>query len=145
MTYPDNTDVNAGGAKFDAGKVRMDLVPGEFVYGVAAAMTYGAIKYDDWNWSKGMRVGRILAALLRHVYARLMGEAIDPESGLPHTWHMGACVAMVIGGEARGTAVEDIPPARHAYELVQIQYARMKDPGGTKKNGGGSLIEGKAV
>ena len=129
----DNTDVNAGGAKFDAGKIRMDLVPMDAVMAEAAVYTYGAIKYDDWNWAKGMRKGRIVAALLRHTGAYMLGEERDPESGLPHTWHMRCCTGMLVAGELRGVAIEDREDALVAYNFVLNIFKDMKDPSGTTK------------
>lgn len=121
-------DLGQGGVKFDAGKVRIDLVPGEFIYGVAACFTYGAIKYDDWNWAKGMRKGRIMAALGRHWVAYMVGEDCDDESGLPHLWHMGCCVAMLTAGESRGVAIEDRQEAVESYRKVKEAFAAVKDP-----------------
>ena len=124
----DNQDVSQGAAKFDGGKVRVDLVPSEFTYATAATLTYGAIKYEEWNWAKGLRKGRIMAALMRHGMFYMMGEELDKESGLPHTWHMSACLAMLIASEARGTAIEDRQFATAAMDKMEAQFANMKDP-----------------
>lgn len=43
------------------------------------------------NWRGGISYSRLLAALLRHSFAILRGERIDPESGLPHIDHVGCC------------------------------------------------------
>jgi hypothetical protein len=137
---PDNQDVNQGAAKFDGAKVRVDLVPAEFTYATAATLTYGAIKYEEWNWAKGLRKGRIMAALMRHAMKYLVREEIDQESGLPHTWHMAACLAMLIASEARGTAVEDRQEAVSALEEMEAQFSNMNDPRNTVKNAGGSLV-----
>lgn len=141
MTASDNYDLNAGGVKFDAGKVRMDLVPFDAVFAAAAVFTYGAIKYDDWNWAKGMRKGRLVSALLRHTGAYMMGEELDDESGLPHTWHMLACVMMLVSGELRGVAIEDRAMHVQAYETARVLFSNVKDPAGTEKNAGGTIAE----
>jgi len=117
-----------GGAKFDAGKVRMDLVPPEFTFAVAGALTYGAHKYEDWNWAKGMRKGRLIAALMRHANLYLAGEELDVESGLPHTWHIGACTAVLIGCEMRGVAEDDRAEAVEAMRKVEKLFAGMLNP-----------------
>lgn len=137
----DNQDVSQGAAKFDGGKARLDLVPYEFIYAVACVLTYGAIKYDDWNWAKGLRKGRIIAAGLRHMGAYMMGEEIDEESGLPHLWHASTCLCMLVASELRGTAVEDREFALAAYQEAQQRFVQMKDPVNTVKNGGGSVVE----
>lgn len=124
-----NQDINGSdGVKFDAGKVRLDLVPGEFTFAVAAVLTYGERKYAAWNWARGMSKGRLLAAMQRHLLAYTMGEECDPESGLPHTWHAATCMAMLIGTEMRGTSTEDRACHLSAYAHAQQIYAGMKDP-----------------
>ena len=141
MVPTDNMNLEAGGVKFDAGKARIDLVPGEFIFAVASVLTYGAIKYDDWNWAKGMRKGRIMAAMGRHWIAYMVGEEIDPESGLPHTWHMATCLAMLISADLRGVASEDRQFAVKAYYEAQHRFSQMKDPKGAVKNSVGSIVE----
>lgn len=37
---------------------------------------------------KGVDIDRYYAALLRHVMAWRSGESNDPESGMPHLWHV---------------------------------------------------------
>ena len=137
----DNFDLEKGGVKFDGGKPRLDLVPMDATLAVACVFTYGAIKYDDWNWAKGMRRGRILAALMRHVAAYMMGEELDDESGLPHTWHMGCCTLMLISADLRGVAVEDRNTSVEAYKSVQALFKGMKNPAQTVKNGGKSIVD----
>ena len=137
----DNMNLNIGGVKFDAGKIRLDLVPPESELAQAAVYTYGAIKYDDWNWAKGMRKGRLVAALKRHTNFYLLGEEFDDESGLPHTWHMHCCTGMLIGVELRGVAEEDRAVSTNALYAVRSIFARMRDPHGTVKNGGGTLVQ----
>lgn len=141
MEKKDNFDLNEGGVKFDAGKIRLDLIPPESELAQAAVYTYGAIKYDDWNWAKGMRKGRLVAALKRHTNAYLLGEELDDESGLPHTWHMHCCTGMLIGIEERGVAEDDRQTSRMALDRVRQAFGLMKDPSGTVKNGGGTVIE----
>ncbi len=103
----DQTLEGAEGAKFDKDKIRMDLVPMDAIMAAAAVFTYGAIKYDNWNWSKGMRRGRLDAALLRHHAAQTLGESVDDESNLPHSWHELACAMMKVSMELRGVLRDD--------------------------------------
>ena len=75
-------------AKADGGKVRPTLVPPSLVWAVAAVREHGTKKYGDpENWRK-VEADRYDAALYRHWLAYLGGEDIDPESGLPHLWHI---------------------------------------------------------
>ena len=75
------------GAKFDLGKNRYDLIPGDALDALVAVYTYGTKKYDDNNWRKGIKWGRIFGALMRHAWAFWRGEEFDKESGLPHMAH----------------------------------------------------------
>ena len=98
-----------GGRKDDFGKTRYDLLPPEMLDGVAKVLTFGAGKYGQRNWEKGMGWGRPFAALMRHMWAWWRGEAADPESGMSHLWHAGCCIAFLIAYEARGAGADDRP------------------------------------
>jgi hypothetical protein len=102
-------DPEVKGFKIDAGKPRYDLIPPEVMHGMAAVFTAGLAKYPDRNWERGLEWCRIFAALQRHSWAWLAGETNDPETGLPHTWHMAACCAMLAATEVRGVGTDDRP------------------------------------
>lgn len=93
-----NPDVKCSlteGMKYDDGKLRTDLIPPECIKAVAWIYTFGAKKYDDNNWRKGMKFSRVYGALLRHLLAWYEGEDNDPETGKSHTWHaMWGCVTL---------------------------------------------------
>jgi hypothetical protein len=82
-TKPDLTE----GVKFDDKKLRVDLVPPEVVLAVSQILTHGARKYDDTNWKKGIAFNRVYRAALTHLYAYMLGDEQDKDSGLPHLWH----------------------------------------------------------
>lgn len=76
------------GAKYDAGKRQWFMFPWAELGPVMDAVQYGATKYaprphDNW---KSVEHGfeRYVSAGFRHVLARLLGEKIDAESGVPH-------------------------------------------------------------
>lgn len=75
--------------KFDQGKVDWSLVPFEALEGMAQVLEFGAKKYDRWNWTTGggFKWTRVLASCLRHIFAFMRGEDVDPESGLSHISH----------------------------------------------------------
>jgi Domain of unknown function (DUF5664) len=73
--------------KDDSGKLRMDLLPMDAVRDVAAVYTFGAQKYDDENWRKGLSYKRVYGAILRHLTSWFLGEDLDPESGINHLAH----------------------------------------------------------
>lgn len=69
-----------------------DLVPfQELTEAYARVAEHGVVKYDAWNWSKGLSRVQLLGSLLRHTFAYLRGEERDsgPKgSGLLHTDHI---------------------------------------------------------
>jgi hypothetical protein len=73
--------------KYDSQKPRMDLLPLDVLEGVAEVLQFGATKYGDYNFAKGMKYSRLLAATLRHISSFQRGEDIDKESGLLHLNH----------------------------------------------------------
>lgn len=75
------------GTKDDLGKVRYELIPWYPLDQTARVYTFGASKYDDWNWLKGIKYSRIFGAVMRHCWKFWRGEDTDPESGLPHLAH----------------------------------------------------------
>lgn len=89
------------GAKFDDDKSRVDLFPPNVIKSVGEVLKHGAKKYDDRNWEKGIRFGRVYAALLRHLGAWWeafleTGEDFDLDSALHHLYHAGCNMAFLI-------------------------------------------------
>lgn len=75
------------GKKFDTGKSRYDLLAPDSLEELALVLTFGANKYADRNWEKGIKFGRLLAAAMRHMWTLWRGELIDPETNLLHSAH----------------------------------------------------------
>jgi len=66
-------------------KLRVDLVPPCVIEGLAEVLTFGAKKYGDHNWKKGLYLEKeVVGPLLRHLLAWRQGQELDPESGM-HT------------------------------------------------------------
>lgn len=97
------------GRKDDSAKVRMELLPPELLEGTATILTFGAEKYEDRNWEKGMSWGRVYGALMRHMWAWWRKEPCDPETGHSHLWHASACIAFLIAYEQRNIGRDDRP------------------------------------
>lgn len=81
--------------KKDAGKVPMELISPVAMEVLARVLGFGAKKYEDHGWRKGIKWTRTIAAILRHTYAYLRGETNDPETGLSHMGHV-MCEAMFL-------------------------------------------------
>lgn len=108
MSEKDSYDVGgSAGVKFDKDKPRMTLVPFDVVYKSAEVYNYGAKKYEDHNWAKGMRHCRVADAALRHLTAWLNGEDKDAESGLDHLAHFNCCAQMLYAMQLRGVGTDD--------------------------------------
>lgn len=95
------------GVKHDDSKARYDLIPPELLETVARVLTFGATKYGERNWEKGMSWGRVFAALMRHMWVWWRGEARDAETGYSHLWHAACCIAFLITYETRGVGTDD--------------------------------------
>lgn len=80
------------GLKYDQQKAPMALLDSEFLEEVAKVLGFGAAKYAADNWRSGISHRRLISAAYRHLGALSRGETVDPESGLPHTGHLGCCV-----------------------------------------------------
>lgn len=89
------------GLKYDEGKPMLDLIPPEAIMAIGKVMTYGAMKYGPNNW-QGVEPRRYVAALLRHLMAYQAGEMDDPESGMPHLWHVATNAAFLVTLMDRG-------------------------------------------
>lgn len=83
-------------AKADAGKIRPTLCPVSAIRAITEIREYGCQKYHDPdNWRK-VEPQRYREAAYRHWLAYLDGEKTDPESGLPHLWHLACNIAFLI-------------------------------------------------
>lgn len=91
------------GIKFDATKLRYDLLPAVAIDQLMTVMTFGAVKYGPDNWRKVDEAeDRYFAAAMRHLMAfqaaRKRGnhaERFDPETGLSHLSHALTCLAFL--------------------------------------------------
>lgn len=84
--------------KYDDEKPKLGLVPPKAIIQIGKAMTFGAKKYNNYNYKsgKGLDWDQYYNALLRHLMSWMDGENLDPESKLNHLSHMGACAVMLI-------------------------------------------------
>ena len=83
------------GLQFDSDKVAYHLLPVDALDQVARVLTFGARKYGDRNWEKGIKFSRLFRAVLHHIWAWWSGEEVDPESGL-HPLAHAACTVLFL-------------------------------------------------
>lgn len=79
----------------DPAKSPLTLVPPLFIRGIADVLKFGARKYARGQWMRGMSYSEVIDALKRHTEAIENGQDIDPDSGLPHEYHIGCCAAFL--------------------------------------------------
>lgn len=97
------------GLKFDDDKTPYHLLAPEFLEGTATVLKFGATKYGERNWEKGMNWSRPFAALMRHMWAWWRGENLDPETGLSHLHHAACCIMFLTAYENRKHGKDNRP------------------------------------
>lgn len=65
------------GLRFNKGKPRVELLDADALLGVADVLSYGAKKYADNNWKKGMPWSIVIGCLLRHTFDLMRGKDFD--------------------------------------------------------------------
>lgn len=85
--------------KDDSGKPILSRVPPEINWAIERVREYGCRKYPEDSW-KDVEPQRYWEAALRHMLAAWKDyRAVDPESGLPHIWHVACNIAFIISLE----------------------------------------------
>lgn len=112
-----SVDNKTPGIKFDDGKPRLELIAPEWLFAPAIVLTFGAQKYTDRNWEKGMKWSRCFGAMMRHMWAWWGGKGpttisflfgpLDSETGFSHLWHAACCLMFLIAYEERKTGEDD--------------------------------------
>jgi hypothetical protein len=73
------------------------LLPTRGIACIVDVLTFGAQKYAPDNWQLVPDASeRYADALLRHIFAWLDGETLDPESGRHHLGHAGCCLLFLM-------------------------------------------------
>jgi Domain of unknown function (DUF5664) len=97
------------GTKDDNQKDPWHLLPFDAVRGIVKVLMFGANKYGERNWEKGLAYSRCYSALQRHLVSWWNREGVDSDTGYSHLWHAGCCVLFLIAYEMRGTGTDDRP------------------------------------
>ena len=82
----------SGGLKYDAEKLRSDLLSVSAMKGTAKILTLGAKKYAERNWEAGMLFARVYRAAFDHLTDWFDGEDLDRDSGESHLDHCACCL-----------------------------------------------------
>jgi Domain of unknown function (DUF5664) len=107
--------------KGDEGKKKpqLQLIPPVFNTELAKALSFGAVKYEPWNWRKNkVEYMTYIGAMKRHIDALLEREDVASDSGVHHLGHIAASCAIVLDAAKHGTLVDNRPPAKLNSEPV---------------------------
>ena len=82
--------MDGGGMRFNAGKLRVDLVPADVIEELARVLGYACTQrvppYPERNWERGMKWSDVVASLDRHLLDVKLGRKCDPSgTGLRST------------------------------------------------------------
>lgn len=92
---------------YDEGKPPLALLPPAGLREVAKVMAYGARKYGQWNWRKGNTYLNFCNSALRHIYAHLDEETVDPESECLHLAHAACNLLFMLQWMTDGNVTDD--------------------------------------
>ena len=99
------------GIKYDSEKPKMNLLPPKAIVEISKVLTFGAAKYDAENWRKLDDLqNRYTAGALRHIFAHMDGEELDPETNLSHLAHAMCCLLFKLEIELENAQSEEERP-----------------------------------
>jgi hypothetical protein len=89
----------------------MNLLPPKAIVEVSKVLTFGAEKYDAENWRKLDDLqNRYTAGALRHIFAHMDGEQLDPETELSHLAHALCCLLFKLEIELEDAKIKEEKP-----------------------------------
>ena len=121
------------GIKYDSEKPKMNLLPPKAIVEVARVLTCGAEKYDAENWRKLDDLqNRYTAGALRHIFAHMDGEKLDPETGLSHMAHALCCLLFKLeieleDGESKEEELRETDTTEHTARDQSFESDRLVD------------------
>ena len=74
--------------RYNEGKPRWSLVDFRSLEPMVRVLEFGADKYGDYNWQKGLPFREACESMMRHIIAYMGGETTDQESGISHLGHI---------------------------------------------------------
>lgn len=83
------------GIRENEGKLKWSLVSWKALEPMVRVLMFGASKYDNHNWKRGLKYTETCESLQRHMNSFLEGEDDDKESKLSHVAHI-LCNAMFL-------------------------------------------------
>ena len=121
------------GIKYDGEKPKMNLLPPKAIVEVAKVLTFGAEKYGAENWKELEDLqNRYTAGALRHIFAHMDGEKLDPETGLSHMAHALCCLLFKLeieleDGESKEEELRETDTTEHTARDQSFESDRLVD------------------
>jgi len=138
-TYKKGQLKDEPGLRYDADKLRYDLIPPEVLDALARVYGDGAEEYHDRDWEKGISYSRVIRCIFSHLVKYLCGYRYDKD--LPQCEHMAMVMwnaAQILTYDIRNMAKEfnDLPHWRASTCLldnIKKEIPADKMMGGTVK------------
>lgn len=125
--------------KGEAGATKLPLrsIPWAVVLEASLGTGEGSIKYGLHNWreSGGVETMTYIEAAQRHLIAYILGEDLDPDTGLPHITKAIASLMVVRDAMIHGVATDNRPPAAPPELIEALTYEWGKVRTNTKPKG----------
>jgi Domain of unknown function (DUF5664) len=103
-------DLNMQAVKFDHRKIRWSLLPWDALEEVVKVLMFGASKYADRNWERGMDWDRLFDASMRHkIDWWQRGEELASDSHLKHPAHHACNALFLLAYELRNVGKDTRP------------------------------------
>ena len=119
------------GIKYDSEKPKMNLLPPKAIVEVGKVLTFGAQKYGPENWKELEDLqNRYTAGALRHIFAHMDGEKLDPETGLSHMAHALCCLLFKLeieleDGESKEEELRETDSTEHTARDQSFESDRL--------------------
>lgn len=99
------------GMRNDEGKLRIELLPAEWILGLAEVMTAGVEHYAERNWELGMPWSKMVGCASRHLFKFICGQRYDtgPKgTGCHHLLCVAWNILALFSYDMRGLGTDDI-------------------------------------
>jgi len=116
------------GARRNAGKIALSLIPLHLLAGCARVFMGGKLKYAEFNWAKGMKWSSCFDCILRHLFKWwFLAEELDPESGEHHLDHVFCNLFMLRHYVDNYQEGDDRPPAYTDFANSMEDFIKLFD------------------
>ena len=105
---------------------RFDLLPWDAIWAVSKVFGWGARKYAERNWERGLNWSASKAALDRHLALWWAKQETDEESGMSHLAHVAWHALVLLAFALRGAGTDDRPDT-HSLSSMDAEVTNPED------------------